>query len=285
MPSDFIAPVEVLPSFTDVIANSGLNPNIPIIAFNIGTEQIRYTVSALQPSAAAENQSRWLNVGDSITIPPNTKVWMACVNSSFVNLQYADNWSLEAALRVYPELTQPKLQTAAITNAESFTLLGIVYRMAFTFTAVPAGGVRWIKFVPPADREVAIISRTLSPNVAGATYHLYTGCSGWSPTAALTAYNQSDRAPQQTALSTIQYNSAPPTTLLGLDKNIIIRSGAGTVAGESGRPAGTLSPEQGFTIYQAGGIGFFAEIKNTSTGTQDIDLTLLFAEIPPTIAA
>ena len=31
MPSDFIAPVEVLPSFTDVIANSGLNSNIPIL--------------------------------------------------------------------------------------------------------------------------------------------------------------------------------------------------------------------------------------------------------------
>ena len=209
---------------------------------------------------------------------------MACVSGSRISVQYAENFALESALRSYPNLTQPKLQTAAITNAESFALLGFEYRLAFTFAAVPAGGVRWLKFTPPANREVAIITRTISPDVSGATYHLYTGSSGWAPTASITAYNQSDRASQLTALSAIQYNSTAPTTL-GTDKGIIIRSGAGTVAGQSGRPAGTLSPEQGFTIYQAGGAGFFAEIKNTSTATQDIDLVIIFAEIPASIAS
>lgn len=64
--SDFISPVSVTPSFKDVISDSGLNSNIPIIAFNIGTEQIRYTVSASQPLASVENQSRWLGAGESI---------------------------------------------------------------------------------------------------------------------------------------------------------------------------------------------------------------------------
>ena len=36
MPSDFIVPVSVAPSFTDVIANSGLNSNIPIL-INLAT--------------------------------------------------------------------------------------------------------------------------------------------------------------------------------------------------------------------------------------------------------
>ncbi len=95
MPSDFIAPVEVLPSFTDVIANSGLNSNIPIIAFNIGTEQIRYFVSATQPTADKERDAIWLSVGESLVIPAGAKLWCACVSSGSINLQYADAWSLD----------------------------------------------------------------------------------------------------------------------------------------------------------------------------------------------
>lgn len=281
--ADFISAVTVNPSWTNITANSGLDVNKPLRVFNLGVEQIRWAVSTASP-VIDEKEGNWLNIGGDLVIPPNTTVWMACVSGSRVSVQYAEGFALESALRSYPNLTQPKLQTAAITNAESFALLGFEYRLAFTFAAVPAGGVRWVKFVPPANREVAIITRTLTPNVAGVTYHLYTGSSGWTPTNTLTAYNQSDRAAQQTALSTIQCNSTAPTTL-GTDKGIIIRSGAGTVAGQSGRPAGTLSPEQGFTIYRAGGVGFFAEIKNTSTATQDIDLVIVFAEIPASIAS
>lgn len=281
--TDFISAVTVNPSWTNITANSGLDVNKPLRVFNLGVEQIRWAVSTASP-VIDEKEGNWLDIGGDLVIPPNTTVWMACVSGSRVSVQYAESFALESALRSYPNLTQPKLQTAAITNSESFALLGFEYRLAFTFAAVPASGVRWVKFVPPANREVAIITRTLTPNVAGATYHLYTGSSGWTPTASLTAYNQSDRAAQQTQLSTIQYNSTAPTTL-GTDKGIIIRSGAGTVAGESGRPAGTLSPEQGFTIYRAGGVGFFAEIKNTSTAAQDIDLVIVFAEIPASIAS
>lgn len=281
--ADFISAVTVNPSWTNITANSGLDVNKPLRVFNLGVEQMRWAVSTASP-AIDEKEGNWLDIGGDFVIPPNTTVWMACVSGSRVSVQYAENFALESALRSYPNLTQPKLQTAAITNAESFALLGFEYRLAFTFTAVPASGARWVKFTPPANREVAIITRTLSPDVAGATYRLYTGSSGWTPTASLTAYNQSERAAQQTQLSTIQYNSTAPTTL-GTDKGIIIRSGAGTVAGQSGRPAGTLSPEQGFTIYQAGGVGFFAEIKNTSTATQDIDLVIVFAEIPASIAS
>ncbi len=55
--TDFISSVQVFQSFTDVVSASGLNSNLPIIAFNIVPEQIRYTVSALQPIASSENQS------------------------------------------------------------------------------------------------------------------------------------------------------------------------------------------------------------------------------------
>lgn len=281
--ADFISAVTVNPSWTNITANSGLDANKPLRVFNLGIEQIRWAVSSASP-VIDEKDGNWLDIGEDLVIPPNTTVWMACVSGSRVSVQYAENFALESALRSYPNLTQPKLQTAAITNAESFALLGVEYRAAFTFTAVPANGVRWIKFTPPANREVAIITRTLTPNVAGATYHLYTGSSGWTSAGTITAYNQSDRPAQQTASSAIQYNSTAPTTL-GTDKGIIIRSGAGTVAGSSGRPAGTLATEQGFTIYKAGGVGFFAEIKNTSTAAQDIDLVIIFAEIPASIAS
>lgn len=240
--TDFISAVTVNPSWTNITANSGLDVNKPLRVFNLGVEQIRWAVSTSSP-VIDEKEGNWLDIGGDLVIPPNTPVWMACVSGSRVSVQYAESFALESALRSYPNLTQPMLRTSSITNSESFALLGIEYRLAFTFTAVPASGVRWVKFVPPTDREVAIVTRTLTPNVAGSTYRLYAGSSGWTPTASITAYNQSDRAAQQTALSTIQYNSTAPTTL-GTDKGIIIRSGAGTVAGSSGSPAGTLSPEQ-----------------------------------------
>jgi hypothetical protein len=280
---DFISAVTVNPSWTNITANSGLDVNKPLRVFNLGIEQIRWAVSATSP-AIDEKDGNWLDIGGDLVIPPNTTVWMACVSGSRVSVQYAENFALESALRSYPNLTQPKLQTATITNAESFALLGIEYRLVITFTGVPAGGARWMKFQPPVDREVAISSRTLSPNIAGATYRLYTGSTGWTPTNTATAYNQSDRASQQTALSTIQWNSTAPTTL-GTDKGIILRSGAGTVAGGSGRQSGTAAPEQGFTIYQAGGAGFFAEVKNTATAPNDIDVIITFAEIPASIAS
>lgn len=278
MPSDFIAPVAIAPSFTDVVANSGLNSNIPIIAFNIGTEQIRYTVSALQPSAAAENQSRWLNVGESITIPPNTKVWMACVNSSFINLQYADNWSLEAALRVYPELTQPKLQTSIITNAESFALLGILYRCIIEIDALAAGASQWIRFVAPSDKEVTIISRNLASKNSGAEYRLFVGSTGITPGASKPAYNVNRRINTSPA-SLI--NLATVTTP-GTDFGPVMYTGAGA-SGVGNAQAGTSSRESGFTIYPKN-TGFEAKVTNLSSAANDIKVTIEFAEIPPSVA-
>lgn len=282
--ADFIAPVPVSALFTDSIALSGLNSNIPIKAFNIGTEQIRYTVSATQPSASAEMQAQWLNVGESITIPPNTKVWMACVSQSYVNLQYADNWTVESALRVYPKLTQPKLLTAAISNSESFSLLGVLFRAAITFLTVPAAGQRWIKLVPPGDKEVAITMRILNPNIAGATYRLYTNVGALTSPSAVIAYNQSDRSPNQTASSVIQTSATAPSLTGAIDKGIILRSGAGSGGGVGNQPAGTISPDNGFTIYQAGGGGFVACVTNTSPSANEIDVIIEFAEITASIA-
>ena len=281
--SDFISPVQVSSSFSDVISASVLDSNYPIIAFNIGPEQIRYTVSSSTPASSVEGESRWLNIGESITIPPNAKVWMACVKESFINLQYAENWSIESALRVYPSLTQPKLQTATITSPESFALLGLLFRASMTFNGVASGAQRWIKFVPPSDKEVAITLRTLNPNIAGATYRLYTGVGALTSPSSVIAYNQSDRAVNQTASSVIQISSTSPSLTGATDKGILLRSGSGSGSGVGNQAVGTRSPDNGFTIYKAGGTGFVACITNTSTASNDIDVIIEFAELPQSI--
>lgn len=277
--ADFIAPVPVSALFTDSIALSGLNSNIPIKAFNIGTEQIRYTVSATQPSASAEMQSQWLNVGESITIPPNTKVWMACVSQSYVNLQYADNWTVESALRVYPALTQPKLQASIVTNAESFALLGILYRCIIEFDALAAGASQWVRFIAPADKEVTIISRNMASKNSGAEYRLFAGSSGLTIGAAKPAYNVNRRI---NSSPTSLINLVTAVTTPGTDMGPVMYIGAGQ-SGVGNSQAGTSSRETGFTIYPKG-TGFEAKITNLSTATNDIKLTLDFAEIPSSVA-
>ncbi len=277
---DFISSVPVGPLFTDVIAESLLNSNRPIKAFNNGNEQIRYFVSVNQPAADKERDAVWLDVGSSIVIPAGTKLWCACVSSGSINLQYADAWALECALRQIDGLSQARVMTSDLSAGETFAVSGQMYRCAITFTSVPVGGTRWIKFTPPADKEVAITERTLSPDIAGATYHLYTGSTGFTPTATVKAYNQYDGVTaQQESSSVIQIGTTAPTSL-GTDKGIILRSGKGSSPGQSGRPAGTASPDAGFTRYSAGGVGFHSEIANTSGIIQDIDVVLYFAEIP-----
>lgn len=277
--ADFIAPVPVSALFTDSVALSGLNSNIPIKAFNIGTEQIRYTVSATQPSASAEMQAQWLNVGESITIPPNTKVWMACVSQSYVNLQYADNWTVESALRVYPALTQPKLQASIITNAESFALLGILYRCVVEIDTLAAGSSQWIRFVAPADKEVTIISRNLASKNSGAEYRLFVGSSGLTLGATKPAYNVNRRI---NTSPTSLINLVSAVAIPGTDMGPIMYIGAGQ-SGVGNSQAGTSSRETGFTIYPKN-TGFEAKITNLSTATNDIKLTLDFAEIPAAVA-
>ena len=278
MPSGFIAPVLVSALFTDTVSLSGLNANYPIVAFNIGNEQVRYTVSASQPLATAENQSRWLNVGESITIPPNTKVWMACISSGFVNLQYADNWSLESAMRVYPALTQPKLQTSIITNAESFALLGILYRCIIEVDALAAGASQWIRFIAPADKEVTIISRNLASKNSGAEYRLFVGSTGVTPGAAKPAYNVNRRI---NTSPTSLINLAAVTTP-GTDFGPVMYTGSGA-SGVGNAQAGTSSRESGFTIYPKN-TGFEAKVTNLSSASNDIKVTIEFAEIPPSVA-
>jgi len=277
---DFISSVPVGPLFTDVIPTSGLNSNRPIKAVNNGNEQIRYFVSATQPTADKERDAIWLAVGEYIVIPAGAKFWCACVASGSINLQYADAWSIEGALRQINGLSQARMMTSDLSAGETFAVSGQMYRCAITFTSVPVGGTRWIKFTPPADKEVAITERTLSPDIAGATYHLYTNSTGFTPTATVKAYNQSDRpTDQQESSSVVQIGIVAPT-FLGTDKGIILRCGKGSSPGQSGRPAGTASPDMGFTRYSAGGAGFFSEIANTSGIVQDIDVVLYFAEIP-----
>jgi len=280
---DFITSVPVGPLFTDVISVSGLNSNRPIKAINNGNEQIRYFVSSLQPTADKERDAIWISVGESLVIPAGAKLWCACVSSSSINLQYSDAWSIEGALRQINGLSQARLMTSDLSAGETFAVSGQMYRCAITFTSVPIGGTRWIRFTPPADKEVAITERTLSPDIAGATYHLYTNSTGFTPTATVKAYNQSDRpTDQQESSSIIQIGTTAPTSL-GTDKGIILRCGKGSSPGQSGRPAGTASPDTGFTRYSAGGAGFFSEIANTSGIIQDIDVVLYFAEIPPSL--
>jgi len=280
---DFITSVPVGPLFTDVIATSGLNSNRPIKAVNNGNEQIRYFVSSLQPTADKERDAIWLAAGEYIVIPAGARLWCACVSSSSINLQYADAWAVEGALRQISGLSQARMMTSDLSAGETFAVSGQMYRCAITFTSAPVGGTRWIKFTPPADKEVAITERTLSPDIAGATYHLYTNSTGFTPTATVKAYNQSDRpTDQQESSSVVQIGIVAPT-FLGTDKGIIIRCGKGSSPGQSGRPAGTASPDMGFTRYSAGGAGFFSEIANTSGIVQDIDVVLYFAEIPSSL--
>jgi len=280
---DFISSVPVGPLFTDVISASGLNSNRPIKAFNNGNEQIRYFVSAAQPSTDKERDAIWISIGESIVIPAGAKLWCACVSSGSINLQYADAWAAEGALRQIDGLNQARWMTSDLSAGETFAVSGQMYRCAITFTSVPVGGTRWIKFTPPANKEVAITERTLSPDIAGATYHLYTGSTGFTPTATVKAYNQSDRVTdQQESSSVIQIGTTAPTSL-GTDKGIILRCGKGSSPGQSGRPAGTASPDMGFTRYSAVGAGFFSEIANTSGIIQDIDVVLYFAEIPSSL--
>ena len=189
--------------------------------------------------------------------------------------------NLDTSIRYYPALTQPKIQTATITNAESFALLGITYRCVVEINALAANQSVWLRFKAPADRELAIITRRLNSKFSGAEYRLYYDSTGVNLGAAIPAYNMNRRINTPNTAS-INYLTAAPTSL-GTDIGAIMYSGAGA-SGVGNSTAGTTSREDGFTIYPYNDY-FDAKITNLYTSANDIKVVIEFALVPVTIVA
>lgn len=236
-------------------------------------------VSSLTEPTSTDNGIH-IKAYDSLILPPTTNYYWV-YGFGDVHFESYSESLLDQAVRYYPSLTQPKLQTAVITNTESFTLLGITYRCVIEVSNLAAGASTWLRFKAPADRELVIITRRLVSKFSGAEYRLYYDSTGVTLGTAIPAYNLNRRINTANTAS-INYLTATPTTL-GTDIGAILYSGAGA-SGVGNSSAGTSSREDGFTIYPYNDY-FDAKITNLYTAANDIKVTIEFALVPATIIA
>lgn len=265
-------------SFVNLNTQTGLAVNHNFLLQNKSSKDV-VVVSSLTEPTSTDNGIH-IKAYDSLILPPTTNYYWV-YGFGDVHFESYSESLLDQAVRYYPSLTQPKLQTAVITNTESFTLLGITYRCVIEVSNLAAGASTWLRFKAPADRELVIITRRLVSKFSGAEYRLYYDSTGVTLGTAIPAYNLNRRINTANTAS-INYLTATPTTL-GTDIGAILYSGAGA-SGVGNSSAGTSSREDGFTIYPYNDY-FDAKITNLYTAANDIKVTIEFALVPATIIA
>ena len=285
----FIPDVHLAGSFVNLNTETGLAVNQNFFIQNKSSKDVIIVTSPTQPISLANGIH--LRAYEEFILPPTTDYYWAY---GFGDIQFVSyltqitvtgqpisttSLNLDQSIRYYPSLTQPKIQTAAITNAESFALLGITYRCVIEIAAIASNQSAWLRFKAPVDRELAIITRRMSSKFSGAEYRLYYDSTGVTLGAAIPAYNMNRRINTPNTAS-INFLTAAPTSL-GSDIGAILYSGAGA-SGVGKSASGTTSREDGFTIYPYNDY-FDAKITNLYTAANDIKITIEFALVPTSI--
>jgi len=171
-------------------------------------------------------------------------------------------------------LQGPVLGVASLSNADYHALRGFAFRATYSGT-IAIGGAVWIR-VTVGAKGLIVLRRSLMPDIAGSRYELYTGTSGFTPTATLTPFNV-DRSLSNVATTSFAYGTTAPTTP-GTLQDTPILIGAGDSAGSSGRPAGTLDRDDAYDYYPPGSVAY-ARIYNNSGIANYTVFRFLFAEV------
>lgn len=184
------------------------------------------------------------------------------------------NALLSSVSRFIPYFNCRRMATASVTNSEYLSLMGISFSVEIDVT-IPEDGDVWYKFVAPPDRDVQILTRDLSPDIAGAEYNLYISATGLVEGAVLPA-RRTNPTTGVPSTSSVKLLTAAPTNPGVYTTPIFI--GKGGASNANGRPGGTDSGKSGLTSYGRG-TGFVARIHNSSGASNRVVFRLEFAEV------
>ncbi len=169
------------------------------------------------------------------------------------------------------------MKVASLTNSEYWALRNQLFRFVYDTQSAPlaSASAHWYRLTVPSGFLAQITHRNLMPNIAGLDYQIFTGTLGFSVVATANKYNV-DRTSTVTTTAKLEQISTPTTTGDWFDTPIL--SGAGASAGQSGRPAGTQSSDDGYDLYPAG--EYFIKVNNFSGSANRYVLRLTVAIIP-----
>lgn len=181
--------------------------------------------------------------------------------------------------RTIPGLNRSRMATADMTNAQYLSSIGVLYSIELDI-ALANNGVQWFSFVPPADREVIIMTRELQPQLAGAEYNIFLGTAG-ATLGTTIPIDRANPAGGVAPTSVVRLITGVPTTPGDKRTPIYLGPGGGTNA--NSRAGGTNSANNGYTIYQRGGAGFSGRIANSAGASNRCVMRIEFAEIDTSI--
>lgn len=182
---------------------------------------------------------------------------------------------LQRVMRRVPFFLRDRLATVTLDNAEYLSLMGLSYYYNFYFS-IQAGSEVWFQFTAPADRDVQVLLRDLSPSLAGVKYELYEGTEGFTPVGLPLVCRRNNPLAGVSPLSVVQEITIPSTAGVKIDTLIYIGEGGANNA--NSRSGGTRSADNGLRTY-ARGTGFFARIPNISGGLNAGRFRMEFAEM------
>lgn len=132
----------------------------------------------------------------------------------------------------------------------------------------------WIKFTPPVNKTVEILTRQISPDLAGCKYELFRGTTGFSVISPVNI--EPFIVGGGPSSSTLNIITTPTTIGNKYVTPIFIGKGGGNA---NARVGGTNSAESGFWIYPPNSVGFVGRLTNTSGAANNIVFRLEFGEV------
>lgn len=172
-----------------------------------------------------------------------------------------------------PGLPGERLATISMTIAEQASLIGISHYYEIDVTLADEG-MLWYWFKPPADRDIGIALRNMSPNLSGVSYELYEPTEDYTLGDPIPSrpFNPDTETP---STAEVYYLSSPGTVGDKYVTPIFIGSGGVNPTVKGG---GSNSRDSGFWVYPRGSDGAFAKITNFSGASNRIIFRLDYIE-------
>lgn len=275
--NDIIVPED---SWLDVSVASGIATGTALTIQNKGTTSILIQISATQPNDGDDDGPvayDTINYTSLYSVSSGeNKVWIKSNSSSegLVNIQEGGD-RVEATIRDYESLSQPRVLTTTLTQTEVAILEGDFFR-SFQRITLPSSGKSYVLFTSPdVDKVFGLRFREITSEKGGVNYNVYRTFSGVTEGLEWDVFNENGYSPKISGTSFKNVTGTPTT----IDTTSLSETAYIPPTGQGNQTSGSLNRVDGFKLIPAN-TSLLLEYENLDNTSNELLLYYQWVEAP-----
>lgn len=172
-----------------------------------------------------------------------------------------------------------RMGTESISIEQSLILNGWGFFIDYKINGLTNGAKKYLEFTSPINRKVALVNRTIKTDKEKVNYKVHINYSGITPSTPVVLRKlRTDEANTNTPDVVITEVTGTPT-LTGLELDVVTDITVNGQVNSGNRASGDLEKDEIYRLF-GDGTKFLIELESESVDPVDIELLLVWGEIP-----